>query len=109
MTRTSITTTVEVELTVPVGAAWFAGLSDEEMVQFFVEVAAECRRTYPSDPNNQWWHVGHHLAECECSSQGARDMLGNIVDYMRDGWAERRAAILATGPDAPAIDVHPVQ
>lgn len=83
MARTEITVTTVVDIDVPLGAKWFAGLDDEEQTQFFKEVAAAAE-SWPNYQGMQWYLVGRHLAKCECSSPGARDMIRNIYEAMVD-------------------------
>lgn len=75
MTRTSITVTTEIDLSIEAAAKWFAGLDDDQMCQFFVAIAAEAERWPPQNRDNLWYHLGKHLRTCECSTQEARDMI----------------------------------
>lgn len=81
MTRTRITVTTEVDLDVETGARWFAGLDDEQQVQFFKAVAKESE-SWPHIPDLQWCNVGRHLAQCECSSDGARELIRSLAGHM---------------------------
>lgn len=70
----AIKVTTEIELDIETAAKWFAGLDDDQMARFLVAVAKEAE-SYPSDPDNQWYYLGGHLRNCECSTEGARDMI----------------------------------
>lgn len=70
----TIKVTTEIELDIKTAAKWFAGLDDDEMCKFLVAVAAESK-AYPSDPDNQWYYLGGHLKNCECSTEDAREMV----------------------------------
>lgn len=70
----TIKVTTEIELEIATAARWFAGLTDDEQCQFLVAVASEADK-YPGDPDNQWYYLGGHLRNCECSTEGARDMI----------------------------------
>lgn len=71
----------EVELDVPTLAKVFAALDDEQMCQFFVEVA-RIAEAWPNRPENQWYYLGGHLRNCECSTEAARDMIDSIHGFM---------------------------
>jgi hypothetical protein len=74
--RVVIIERLEIELDVKIAAKWFANLTDDDMAQFLIEVANEAQK-YPSDPDNQWYYLGGHLRNCECSTDAARDMVKN--------------------------------
>jgi hypothetical protein len=94
MVRSTITTTTEIDLDIETAAKWFAGLSDDDWCQFFVIVAKEAETWLPEHKANMYWAAGRHLRECECSSDGARAMLTDIVRAMEY---------------APAAGVEPTQ
>lgn len=60
----------------------FAHLDDDQQCKFFVEVARICQQ-WP-DPNGQWYYVGGHLRNCECSTPEAREMIRSIAYYMEN-------------------------
>lgn len=70
----TIKVTTEIELDIETAAKWFAALDDDEMCRFLVAVAEEAK-SYPSDPDNQWYYLGGHLKSCECSTEDAREMV----------------------------------
>ena len=74
MVMTTITVTTEIELDIDVAAKWFASLNDDQMCRFLVAVANEASK-YPSNPDNQWYYLGGHLANCECSNNETREMI----------------------------------
>jgi hypothetical protein len=69
-----------VDLDVETLAKVFCALDDDQMCKFFVEVhrIAEGHKDF----DNQWYYLGGHLRNCECSNEGTREMLRNIVYYM---------------------------
>ncbi len=81
MSRIITTVTTEIELDVKTAAKWFAHLSDDEMAEFLIQVEKESR-VYPSDPDNQWYYLGGHLRNCECSNDETRQMLRRWVYWM---------------------------
>lgn len=70
----TIKVTTEIELDIKTAAKWFAALDDDEMCRFLVAVAQEAK-TYEGDPDNQWYYLGGHLRNCECSTDAAREMV----------------------------------
>lgn len=82
MPRSTITITTQVDLDIETAAKWFAGLSDEDWCAFFVAVADQSVVWGPGLESSMYWAVGRHLRECECSSEGARAMLHDIVRAM---------------------------
>jgi hypothetical protein len=91
MARTTITVTTDIELDVETAAKWFAALDDDQMAKFLVAVAAEARN-YPSSADNQWYYLGGHLKNCECSTEEAREMIRSWAHWMEHsthGAAER--------------------
>ena len=70
----------KVNLTVELLAEVFCALDDDQMCKFFVEV----HRIAEQNPHfdNQWYYLGGHLRNCECSNEGTREMLRNIVEHM---------------------------
>lgn len=70
----TIRVTTDIELDIQVAAKWFAGLDDDEMCKFLVEVAKEAAR-WSSPPDNQWYYLGGHLRNCKCSTPEAREMI----------------------------------
>lgn len=89
MPRISITT--EIDLDIETAAKWFAQLDDDQMCNFLVRVAAESK-AYPSDPDDQWFYLGGHLANCECSTEDAREMLRRWVYWMEHSTHGKKAA-----------------
>ena len=78
----AIKVTTEIELDIDTAAKWFANLSDDEMCQFLVAVAAEADK-YPGSPDNQWYYLGGHLRNCECSTEAAREMVRSWAHWMQ--------------------------
>lgn len=71
-----------VEITVELMARIFCDMSDEDMCQFFVEVAKEASKVPTFD--NQWYFLGGHLRNCECSTPEAREMINSIHYHMHN-------------------------
>jgi hypothetical protein len=76
-----ITVTTEIDLDIGTAAKWFAGLDDDEMCRFLVAVAEEAK-SYPRSADNQWYYLGGHLRNCECSTEEAREMIRAWAHYM---------------------------
>lgn len=72
MATIEVTTTIELDT--KTAAKWFAALDDDEMCKFLVAVAEEAK-AYRGDPDNQWYYLGGHLKNCECSTDDAREMV----------------------------------
>lgn len=88
MSRTTVTVSTEIEIDIKTGATWFASLSDEDQSQFFVQVF-EATKNWPKGAWNhtqQWFLVGRHIAECECSSDGARE----VLEALWEGYQSKR-------------------
>lgn len=69
-----------VDVDVPTLARIFVHLDDDQMCKFFVEVH-KLSSEFPAF-DNQWYYLGGHLRNCECSNEGTREMLRNIVYHM---------------------------
>ncbi len=74
----------EVEVDLDMLAECFAALNDDEQTQFFVKVA-EIAKSWPFRGESQWWYIGSHLRNCECSSEEARDMIRSIAEGIERG------------------------
>jgi hypothetical protein len=72
----------EVEIDVETMARVFCNLDDDAQAQFFVKVA-EIAKTFPHF-DNQWYYLGGHLRNCECSTDDARDMIDSIHYQMHN-------------------------
>ena len=72
-------TTVKVPIDVRRLAEIFANMNDEQQAQFFIE-AADVMKDYV---DSQCWYIGKHLRECECSTEGARDLIRTIADAIK--------------------------
>jgi hypothetical protein len=87
MSKSTVTITTEIDLDVKTGAAWFAGLDDEQQAQFFIEVAAVAKTWGGAGPYYQWFSVGRHLRTCECSTPDARE----LIEAMSEGLSPEAA------------------
>lgn len=74
--------TIDVVLTPQQIAAAFAGLSDDDQAQVFIEVA-RLAAEWPPGNLDQWYAVGRHLATCKCSTDEARVLVQRIADGAR--------------------------
>lgn len=73
--------TSQVDITVDLLAKVFVHLDDDQMCRFFVEVHRQAEKV-GQKYDNQWYYLGGHLRNCECSNEGTREMLRNIVHWM---------------------------
>ena len=78
---TTIRVTTDITLDIETAAKWFAALDDDQMAKFLVAVAAEAQK-YPGNPDNQWYSLGGHLRNCECSTEDAREMIRAWAHWM---------------------------
>ncbi len=76
-----ITVTTKIELDISTAAKWFAALNDDEMCNFLVAVAEEAKE-FSGNSDNQWYYLGGHLKNCECSTNEAREMIRSWVYWM---------------------------
>lgn len=79
MPKVQITT--EIELDIETGAKWFAALDDDQMCKFLVAVAEEAK-SFSGSPDNQWYYLGGHLRNCDCSTKEAREMIRSWAHFM---------------------------
>ena len=68
-------TTVKVPISVRRLAEILANMNDEQQAQFFIE-AADLMKGYAE---RQCIYIGKHLRECECSTDGARELIEAIA------------------------------
>jgi hypothetical protein len=61
----------------------FANLNDDAQARFLVEVA-KIASEWPSPQVMQWFLVGRHLRDCECSTELAREMVCEIARACRE-------------------------
>ena len=80
----------KIKLDIELVARWFANISDDDQARFFVAVCEEAKK-WPRDrglncgPSHQWWLIGSHLRNCECSSEEARDMIREMHEGLQNG------------------------
>jgi hypothetical protein len=65
-------------------AEMFASLDDDGQAQVFVEVA-KIAALWTDTNMDQWSAVGAHLRDCECSTDGAREIVERIAFGIRFG------------------------
>ncbi len=81
----------KIKLSVELAAQWFAALDDDSQAKFFVAVCAEARKwerapgVLSFGPSYQWYLIGSHLRNCECSSDDARDMVREMFNGLETG------------------------
>lgn len=68
--------------TPPQVAAAFCALTDDDQAQVFIEIA-RIASTWERSSGMQWWAVGRHLRDCECSTYEARDLIDEIAGGMK--------------------------
>ena len=84
MPKIEFKTATEVEVDIATLAKCFAHMQDEDQAQFFIEVA-KIAETWPYRGDTQWYYVGSHLRNCECSTDAARDMIRSIAEAVEKG------------------------
>lgn len=73
--------TTEIDLDIETAAKWFASLDDDAMCKFLVAVADEAKK-FSGSPDNQWYYLGGHLRNCECSTDDVREMIKSWAHWM---------------------------
>ena len=73
-----VNTNVELKVTPLLVAEMLAEMNDDEQAQVFVELAAIASR-WGLGNVDQWYAVGRHLRDCECSTGEARDLVRSIA------------------------------
>jgi len=71
-----------VEITPELMAKIFCDMSDEQQCAFFVEIgriAAESESNF----DQQWYYLGGHLRNCECSTEPARAFIRGLYEAMQ--------------------------
>lgn len=81
------TETLTIGLDMATVAAWFCELNDEQQADFFI-ACAERAEDWASPPCFQWFRVGGHLRDCECSTDGARRMIRELAEGLQPLSAE---------------------
>lgn len=80
--------TVEIQKTISLdietAAQWFAGLTDDEQCRFIVAVC-ETAKAWPMSQGEQWYRVGSHIRNCECSSEDAREFIRELHNGLQHG------------------------
>jgi hypothetical protein len=71
------TTTMTMSLDVEMAAKWFCALDDEKQADFFIACAREAK-SWQGRAGYQWYLVGAHLRNCECSTDDAREMVRDL-------------------------------
>jgi hypothetical protein len=74
-----ITTTIDLDI--ETAAKWFASLDDDQMCRFLVAVAEESK-SFSCHADYQWYYLGGHLRNCECSTDTAREMIRSWHHWM---------------------------
>ncbi len=55
-------------------ARFFCEMDDEQQAEFFIACARHAKE-WDFSAHGQWFAVGRHLKECDCSNDSARDMV----------------------------------
>ncbi len=89
-------TTTRVKVTPQILAKLWTEMSVDEQAQFFIE-AAKCMAEWSvsQDASYQRFLIGEHLRKCECSSDGARELVADIFQAMSEP-VDKLAAAMAT-------------
>ncbi len=74
-----MTLTLDVKLTPEQIAEAWCDLDDEGQAQFFIECARIAAKWRPDSNFQQWFSIGRHLRDCECSTEEARGMVRDIA------------------------------
>lgn len=77
--------TVDLALTAEDIARAFCDLDDDAQAQFFVHcarIAEEWTVAPGSYRGMQWFNVGRHLRDCDCSTEEGREMIRDIASAM---------------------------
>lgn len=83
--KVKITTETEVELDLDMMAQAFANLDDDSQAKFFVKVAEIGKNFGGLGAEFQWFQIGSHLRNCECSTEDARDMIRSMHHGLEQG------------------------
>ena len=79
-------TTAVVEVDVKILAEIFCGMDDETQAQFFIEVSRIAENwPGPGYQGMQWFNVGAHLRNCECSDDLAREVIEELHNGLTNG------------------------
>jgi hypothetical protein len=79
--------TTEIDLTPELLGQWFASMDDESQTQFFV-AAAKTASQWPKAFGGwsyQFYAVGSHLRNCECSTDEARELVESLANGLATG------------------------
>lgn len=64
-------------------AGAFCALDDDAQAQFFVHVAAKMRTWGHGKSDMQRLYIAHHLRDCSCTTDEAREWIADVADEMR--------------------------
>lgn len=70
---------IDIALTPAQVAEAFCDLNDEDQAQVFVEIAKIASAWPGGVTGTQFFMVGRHLRDCECSTEEARDVVREIA------------------------------
>jgi hypothetical protein len=59
-------------------AEMFCMFDDDAQAKFFSYVADIMKRWGPGKDESQAWHIGRHMATCECATDGGREFIHTI-------------------------------
>jgi hypothetical protein len=85
--KVMVKTEAEIDISIEIAAQWFANITDDDQARFFVAVCEEAKKWKKGGlgPNHQWFQIGSHLKNCECSSEAARDMIREMYNGLQNG------------------------
>jgi hypothetical protein len=70
-----------VDVTPELLAEIFCGMDDEAQCKFFVEVG-KIAQASPFNFDQQWYFLGGHLRNCDCSTEPAREFIRGLARAM---------------------------
>ena len=65
----------------------FCKMDDDQQAKFFIEVARIMDSWGAGKRDNQAWHVGRHLATCQCATPEAREFVTTLSAACQRGVA----------------------
>lgn len=77
--------TTEVEIGLEDAAKWFSELDDDAQARFFVAVGRHAAKWGDGWAEAQWFSVGSHIKNCECSSLEARQFVLELHNGFENG------------------------
>lgn len=83
---------------------------DDSQAKCLVNIARLAAQRYKDGPHHQqWWYVGVHLGECECSDSLARDMIEQFMSGLTYGRTKQDRPVTVYGRYASKWKQHLLQ